>query len=372
MKTTIPWLIAAVTGCVMIGATFIPALSEWKNEAGSWFELLAALAFIAELGATRPENPLLLEQGGALWLRDDSVGGTPVTVFAGPPGLGAGVGASSPQGAQARVRYWVDLFGHQLIGVFGAFVGFGLVFAQLGQVFGWSQTVSWILTGAVVLTFAVITKSFGRLLLAFLITAVFVKGMPRDLIILVQVLGALIVLSTGALIWIVSSRREVHVSAEARARYRLNETLFALSGNVVLANLRAVRSLAAEMTARRRDDGVADATISPGELNALGLVDEVLHAVVGIYREQEDPEAIDDALDHLDEVLGAEAVDATLARFTTRFPPLAVHRGELTPLDYLAGETDGTPNREVALEELANCWLANANPAAVLPRIVLQ
>ena len=48
------------------------------------------------------------------------------------------------------------------------------------------------------------------------------------------------------------SRREFHVSAEARARYRLNETLFALSGNVVLANLRAVRSLAAEMTARRR------------------------------------------------------------------------------------------------------------------------
>ena len=160
------------------------------------------------------------------------------------------------------------------------------------------------------------------------------------------------------------SRREFHVSSEARARYRLNETLFELSGNVILANLRAVRGLAAEMTARRRSDGVADATINPGELNALGLVDEILHAVVGLYREQEDPEAIDDALDHLDEVLGAEAVDATLARFTTRFPPLAVHRGELTALDYLAGETDGTPNREIALEELANCWLANANPAA--------
>ena len=54
------------------------------------------------------------------------------------------------------------------------------------------------------------------------------------------------------------SRREFHVSSEARARYRLNETLFELSGNVILANLRAVRGLAAEMTARRRADGVAD------------------------------------------------------------------------------------------------------------------
>ncbi len=57
------------------------------------------------------------------------------------------------------------------LGVFGALVGFGLVFAQLGQpdVFGWGTTVSWVLTGVVVIIFAVVTKSFGRFLLAFLI-----------------------------------------------------------------------------------------------------------------------------------------------------------------------------------------------------------
>jgi len=67
---------------------------------------------------------------------------------------------------QAGVSYLAML---KELGAFGAFVGFGLVFAQLGQVFGWSQNVSWILTGVVVLAFAAITKSFGRLLLAFLI-----------------------------------------------------------------------------------------------------------------------------------------------------------------------------------------------------------
>jgi len=67
---------------------------------------------------------------------------------------------------QAGVSYLAML---KELGAFGAFVGFGLVFAQLGQVFGWSQNVSWILTGLVVLAFVVITKSFGRLLLAFLI-----------------------------------------------------------------------------------------------------------------------------------------------------------------------------------------------------------
>lgn len=67
---------------------------------------------------------------------------------------------------QAGVSYLAML---KELGAFGAFVGFGLVFAQLGQVFGWSQNVSWILTGVVVFAFAVITQSFGRLLLAFLI-----------------------------------------------------------------------------------------------------------------------------------------------------------------------------------------------------------
>ena len=67
---------------------------------------------------------------------------------------------------QAGVSYLAML---KELGVFGAFVGFGLVFAQLGQVFSWSQNVSWLLTGVVVVAFAVITKSFGRLLLAFLI-----------------------------------------------------------------------------------------------------------------------------------------------------------------------------------------------------------
>ncbi len=81
---------------------------------------------------------------------------------------------------QAGVGYVAML---KELGAFGALVGFGLVFAQLGQpdVLGSTiaqklhielKSVSWLMAGltlAVVLTFAVLTKSFGRLILAFLI-----------------------------------------------------------------------------------------------------------------------------------------------------------------------------------------------------------
>ncbi len=157
--------------------------------------------------------------------------------------------------------------------------------------------------------------------------------------------------------------RELHIRREARTRYRVNSALFTLSGNAILPDLRAVRALAASMTAERRAAGAPDPTVTAGSLNAMGLIDEILHAVVAVYREHEDPEAVDDALDHLDEVLGTAATDEVLLRFTTDFPPLAVHLGELTAETYLAGETEGIPNREVALEELTACWLENANPA---------
>jgi MFS family permease len=67
---------------------------------------------------------------------------------------------------QAGVSYLSML---KELGMFGALVGFGLVFAQLSQVFGWGGGMTWGLTGIVVVIFGVITKSFGRFLLSFLI-----------------------------------------------------------------------------------------------------------------------------------------------------------------------------------------------------------
>ncbi len=54
-------------------------------------------------------------------------------------------------------------------GFFGALAGFGLVIFQLGQVFNVSLTASWLITGIVAVGFGLITKSLGRMLLAFLI-----------------------------------------------------------------------------------------------------------------------------------------------------------------------------------------------------------
>src|ERR1700693_6339764 len=50
------------------------------------------------------------------------------------------------------------------------------------------------------------------MLACFLVTASLVKGIPRDLLILVQILGALLVAAAGALCWIVARKLEAHAA----------------------------------------------------------------------------------------------------------------------------------------------------------------
>jgi hypothetical protein len=57
-----------------------------------------ALLLTLNLGADRPENPLLLQQSPARWLRSDTVDGTDVDVFEVP----------ASGGSRTVVRYWVD------------------------------------------------------------------------------------------------------------------------------------------------------------------------------------------------------------------------------------------------------------------------
>ena len=78
------------------------------------------------------------------------------------------IGAKFPKSEreQAGVSYREML---AEFGAFGALVGFGLIFMQLGEVFGWNLIVTGILTAVTAGAFGVYTGSVGRGILAFLI-----------------------------------------------------------------------------------------------------------------------------------------------------------------------------------------------------------
>lgn len=154
-----------------------------------------------------------------------------------------------------------------------------------------------------------------------------------------------------------------HVSRAARDRYRFQEDLFSWTGNVLFANVAASRRFAEQMNRQRGVEQHPERTVHPGALNAMALIDEMLHALVAQYRSQRDPQVMLEALGWFEQRLGREALDKTLRGFTSEFPPIDVYRGQSTEEQWLGGSTGDTPHRAIALEELMMLWLANVNPA---------
>src|SRR6478609_3274023 len=105
---------------------------------------------------------------------------------------------------------------------------------------------------------------------------------------------------------------EFHVARAARERYSFDEALFGLTGNVVFADFAAARRFAQQMNEQR--DLAADPSnaVRAGELNAMGLVDEILHFVVGMYREQRNPQVISGAIAALEARLTPQGLQQTL------------------------------------------------------------
>ena len=156
---------------------------------------------------------------------------------------------------------------------------------------------------------------------------------------------------------------EFHISKAARLHYTFDGVLFQTSGNVIIPDFPAARAFAKRMNDLADREHYPDRVVHAAELNSMGLIDEILHHAVEIYRRTVNPNVMAEAMAALMAEMESDRLDHALAQFVEQFPPLAVFRDGQDPIEYLAGESEGIPNREIALEELLMLWLANVNPA---------
>ena len=160
---------------------------------------------------------------------------------------------------------------------------------------------------------------------------------------------------------------EFHIARSLREKLNIGDLLFSYTGNAVFGDVGASRRLALAMNRQRtaENGGVEDPKrlVNAGALFAMGLIDELSHAMVAGYRKAIDPEVLTAALQWFAAQTGAESVDKLLLAFTERFPNTEVYAGKLTARQWLEGTTEGLPNREAAFEELMMLHLANVNPA---------
>ncbi|NQT27453.1 alpha-amylase [candidate division KSB1 bacterium] len=156
---------------------------------------------------------------------------------------------------------------------------------------------------------------------------------------------------------------EFHISRKSRDTYQFDELLYSITGNVVFSDFMAVRTFVQKVNDRRNVVEFPELAWRAGDVNAMGLIDEILHRVLALYREEINPKLMTEALTSIETVIGKDAVDKTLRQFVETFPPIQIFQSKITIDDYLSGETDGQSNPEVVLEEMLLLWLANGNPA---------
>jgi glycosidase len=156
---------------------------------------------------------------------------------------------------------------------------------------------------------------------------------------------------------------EFHIHRELRERLDVDDRLFSYTGNVVFANVTACRVLAQKMNEARGAGNDPTRIVNAGALFAMGLIDELNHALVERYRKDIDPNVLKDAVKWFTAHAQPQEVERMIRTFAEQFPSVAVYRGETTIDEWLRGSADGLANREAAVEEMLMLWLANSNPA---------
>lgn len=159
------------------------------------------------------------------------------------------------------------------------------------------------------------------------------------------------------------SVRNFHVSKDARVKYEFEEELFSQTGILIVANFAASRQLAARINKKRTEENLTDKLVTPGQINALGLLHELIHIVLRNYEEIQNPGVFSRTVNHLSEMLGGDDFVKVLEKYVELFPPLPVYKNQLTIKEYLAGFTEEKANKEIVIEELIILHLENLNPA---------
>ncbi len=165
------------------------------------------------------------------------------------------------------------------------------------------------------------------------------------------------------------SYNEFHISRSIRDLCHFDESLFSSCGNVIFANFKAVQTFQTKLNELFDQRNEKEKRISAGSLNAMGLIDEIFHYILMLYRRDKAPDAFNNLINDLDMYFGKDSMNSLLFEFMDEFPPTEVYKGECSKEDFLAryafdkGTKKDRSNREQVLEELIMLHLANENPA---------
>ncbi len=158
---------------------------------------------------------------------------------------------------------------------------------------------------------------------------------------------------------------DFQITKKAREKYKVDKSLFSVTGNLILADYQQARILSENINSKRREEGDIDDFVTAGQINALGLLHEIFHLLIRKYEENDNPGVFNKAITQLRDEISGNGFEKTLLAFIEEFPPLPVYNSKITPEAYLNESTERKPNAEIIFEEMILLYMQNTNPAGL-------
>ena len=166
---------------------------------------------------------------------------------------------------------------------------------------------------------------------------------------------------------------EFHIHRDIRDKCRFPKKLFSSTGNVIIRNINNIYAFTFRYNevVQSGEFGMpvhAEQYLKAGQLNAMGLIDEIFHYICRLYRKDVRSDFFSGGYEFIQAELAKEQLpdlDGLLLQFCTAFPSVEVYGGAMTVDEWFRGidPASGIENKYLAFEEFILCKLANENPA---------
>lgn len=155
---------------------------------------------------------------------------------------------------------------------------------------------------------------------------------------------------------------EFHISRHAREKYKFNQSLFELDGNVVLGSFHTSRLFASMINEQKDLINFPETAAKASEIYAAGLMDEIFHLIFKLYKQTIQQDIWAEAYSFLLKNLSSDDFQQVIETFLKEFPPKKVYQKEQTIFEYIS-ELQENNNFYSVLEEIILLWIENQNPA---------
>lgn len=155
---------------------------------------------------------------------------------------------------------------------------------------------------------------------------------------------------------------EFQISKKGWEYYEFDKGIFPEPGKIKLPNFQILRQIVKRIYERKDFKIFSHQPIRAGELNAIGLINDILRYILNAYRITKNPHGFSNCLNYLTDKITTDSVDNTINSFADLFPPYVVQLKRQSIPDYIEGRTEEVLNSNLITKEIILLYLANNNP----------